>query len=377
MEPNSGRVDGSMETVCESDVDLEDRTERVLLEGRPPERFLLCFARAVWGGFAGFVLPALFVQFVLGKIPGEYTTLLYISAIAAMLVNVLRPADFGVRKIEIEQGYLFLTGPGCHVELAAGEVDTVVGRKQMSLDGGELLIWKTLWLTAGRERFAFHVDPKDAAGHFQELLEHCPNAVGIDAEPAIVLPAKAAGVSVRDWFADARGRARPALASMAWRYAARAVVASLAGCVLGVVYAVILLGGRVSDGFAKSFVYAAIAWSLGLLYVVHALQANRALRRGMSKLDRIEIDGSWSDQAGLARMKLRPPVRQNGPGSLIAKVLTLASLVLFLVPIVGLVVSGLGWLGLRNSTSSLGVLAKTLLILSVVVSVSFVAVLLI
>jgi hypothetical protein len=131
---------------------------------------------------------------------------------------------------------------------------------------------------------------------------------------------------------------------------------------------VLLVSGPVSDGTARSLMYPVIALALALLYAVYTLQGLRAFRRSMVKLDRIEIDAGWSDQDAVVRINLRPAVRPVGSGSLVAKLLTLASLVLFLVPVVGLVVSGIAWLGLRRSTSGLAVVAKTMLILSVAIS---------
>ena len=184
---SSTELEGKAAALNDPTLEGPPRSDAMTLQGRPAGRLLAYLLRAGLGGLLGFAGTALFIQHVLGVVPGERGLLLIFGSAAGMLAGLAFRPRFGCRRIDIGEGRLLLTGPKLQATLGASDVEVLIGEKRANLDGGEVLRWETIWLVTSAGRFAFHVHAADARSHYAVLMTTCPSALAVDPDGNILL----------------------------------------------------------------------------------------------------------------------------------------------------------------------------------------------
>lgn len=294
--------------------------------------------RLFFGALAGFLVCLLYHQHVLRRpVPGAP---LAASGGAGALLAMLVPRPRYWTELHLDPGRrsVRLVDLSRRREVACDDVRLVSGEAGLSLDGGDMIVWKRLWLHTPAERLRVKLGPAGNEACDADLLSVCPGAVGLSYTGEVRLPAAAVlarGPSRQHVLDQTLEVVRSELARQAGRALAAAAVALLV-TVAGVVTVTMAwpLGpvpaarGRESSGdkAAKVAPYLVVSGAAALLFLAQAarrtVQGRRVTKAVQTLRDGAGIApgsatgaggaaGAWS---GASHVTLnRPPVADTAP----------------------------------------------------------------
>ena len=73
-------------------------------------------------------------------------------------------------------------------EIHSEDIQLIAGEAGISLDGGQILVWKRVRITTARGTYVIKLDPKENKACYQHLLLACPEAVGVSYTGEVRIP---------------------------------------------------------------------------------------------------------------------------------------------------------------------------------------------
>lgn len=155
------------------------------------------------------------------------------------------------------------------------DIRLLAGEGGISLSGGEMLIWKKTHIITPTQRYTVRLSPAANTSFYTNLLQQCPQAVGVPYKGALHLPQLPANADPAQFLSASLALTRRELHRQSLMALACAVLAVLVG--IGLVILTVNLAkennarNSTSNGPFKLGLWALIAFVLAVLFLGRAL----------------------------------------------------------------------------------------------------------
>ena len=215
-----------------------------------------------------------------------------LGTIAGALLGLLVPRARSWTELRLDPhtGRISLKDLNRSDTVRCDDVRFVCGEGGVNLDGGEMIVWKRLWLHTEAQRHAVKLGAAGNAACYRDLLQACPQAVGLSYTGEVNVPSGAdrSVASMRYKLEHSLALGRAELLRQAVRALAAAGVAFLLG-LAGIV--VVILAVRKGIPMGEEAAWPIVSCVIGLLFVARAVRRAVRVRRMRMMLEGYRREG--------------------------------------------------------------------------------------